>query len=75
MSWGISTPSDPSQSIYVWLDALVNYLTVVGYPDVSGEKFKRLWPADIHVIGGSRNFSSKTKSILNNISLNPVFLC
>ncbi len=43
-------PNDPSQIIYVWLDALVNYLTVAGYPDDT-EKLKKLWPADVHIVG------------------------
>ena len=43
-------PNDPSQIIYVWLDALVNYLTVAGYPNDMA-KFKKLWPADVHVVG------------------------
>ncbi|KAG5671711.1 hypothetical protein PVAND_001891 [Polypedilum vanderplanki] len=46
MSWGISVPNDDSQNIYVWLDALVNYLTVAGYPDQL-----RLWPPNVQVIG------------------------
>lgn len=47
VSWGIPVPDDNSQSIYVWLDALVNYLTSLGYPD---EKYKKFWPPDIQVI-------------------------
>lgn len=49
--WGIPVPGDPTQTVYVWLDALVNYLTVSGYPDVNGSKFKSCWPPDLHVIG------------------------
>ncbi|OWF41858.1 methionine--tRNA ligase, mitochondrial-like [Mizuhopecten yessoensis] len=48
VSWGISVPGDPSQKIYVWLDALTNYLTVTGYP---GDEYRSLWPADCHVVG------------------------
>ena len=44
--WGIKTPGDDSQSIYVWLDALINYLTVLGYPN---ENFKRFWPPSVQV--------------------------
>lgn len=44
--WGIPTPSDPNQTIYVWLDALVNYLTALGYPD---EKFREFWPPTVQV--------------------------
>ncbi|CAK9824765.1 Methionine--tRNA ligase, mitochondrial [Anthophora retusa] len=46
--WAISTPSDESHTVYVWLDALVNYLTSVGYPDNS---FKKFWPPTVQVIG------------------------
>lgn len=48
--WGIPVPDDPSQVIYVWFDALVNYLTVIGY-GTDTEKFRQWWPADIHLIG------------------------
>lgn len=47
--WGIRLPDDPNHAIYVWFDALINYLTVTGYPDE--EKFRIYWPADVHVIG------------------------
>lgn len=46
MQWGIDVPDDPSQKIYVWLDALVNYLTVAGYPNEL-----QAWPPNLHVIG------------------------
>lgn len=49
--WGISVPGDDSQTVYVWLDALVNYLTVAGYPEVENEKFRNAWPPDVQVIG------------------------
>lgn len=48
VSWGIRVPDDETQTIYVWLDALVNYLTVTDYPNLN---FKQAWPADVHVIG------------------------
>jgi methionyl-tRNA synthetase len=48
--WGIPVPDDESQVIYIWFDALVNYITVCGYPD-RGEAFDRWWPADWHLIG------------------------
>ncbi len=48
ISWGIPTPMNKEHTIYVWSDALVNYLTVCGYPDT---KYTDFWPADIHVIG------------------------
>ena len=52
VSWGIPVLDDPSQVIYVWIDALSNYITAIGYdPDGSDEKFEKLWPADVQVIG------------------------
>ncbi|MEA3332927.1 MAG: methionine--tRNA ligase [Pseudomonadota bacterium] len=48
--WGISVPDDQRHVIYVWFDALINYLTAAGFPD-NPERFERLWPADIHLIG------------------------
>lgn len=49
LSWGISVPGDADQVMYVWVDALSNYLTVLGYPD--NEDWKNYWPADVQVIG------------------------
>ena len=49
-SWGIPVPGDPKHVIYVWFDALTNYITGVGFPD-DEETFSRYWPADVHVIG------------------------
>lgn len=49
--WGIQVPSDPKHVIYVWLDALTNYLTALGYESDDDELFKKLWPADVQVIG------------------------
>ncbi|KAK0752035.1 putative METHIONYL-TRNA SYNTHETASE, mitochondrial [Schizothecium vesticola] len=52
LSWGIRVPDDPSQTIYVWVDALVNYLTMASFPVwPPGEESKGGWPADVHVIG------------------------
>lgn len=50
VSWGIPVPDDPDQVIYVWIDALSNYVTGVGYPQDSG-LFTQFWPADVHMIG------------------------
>lgn len=47
--WGLRMPNDTSHAVYVWVDALINYLTAVGYPEE--EKMKPWWPADVHVIG------------------------
>ena len=49
LSWGVPVPSDPNQVMYVWLDALSNYITVLGYP--SDPLWKDFWPADIQVVG------------------------
>ncbi|MBV9230411.1 MAG: methionine--tRNA ligase [Chloroflexi bacterium] len=49
-TWGVPIPGDPQQVIYVWFDALTNYVTAVGFPD-DVEKFTHYWPADAHVIG------------------------
>lgn len=52
LSWGIPVPDDHSQTIYVWLDALINYLTKAKYPfQTPGEENLGGWPADCHVIG------------------------
>jgi len=50
LTWGIPVPGDPEQIMYVWLDALANYITVIGYPD-RPEEYKSFWPADVQVIG------------------------
>jgi methionyl-tRNA synthetase len=49
--WGVPVPGNPKHVMYVWVDALTNYITAVGYPDVDSPKFRRYWPADLHVIG------------------------
>lgn len=49
--WGIPVPDAPGHVMYVWVDALTNYITGLGYPDTQSELFKRFWPADLHVIG------------------------
>jgi methionyl-tRNA synthetase len=48
LPWGIQVPSDPNQVMYVWCDALTNYITGIGYPN---KKYEELWPADTHVMG------------------------
>jgi len=50
-SWGIPVPGDEKHVIYVWFDALTNYITALGYPDDQEGNFARFWPADVHVIG------------------------
>ena len=49
-SWGIPVPFDTKHVVYVWLDALTNYITALGYPD-EPELFNRYWPADLHLVG------------------------
>lgn len=53
LSWGIPVPDDPQHTIYVWIDALVNYLTAAGYPWLGGEAFEKgkVWPPDLQVVG------------------------
>jgi len=48
--WGVKVPDSPNHVMYVWLDALTNYLTGIGYPDDT-ETYRRFWPADLHIIG------------------------
>jgi methionyl-tRNA synthetase len=49
-TWGVPVPGDPAHIMYVWFDALINYITAVGYPETGGE-FARFWPADLHMVG------------------------
>jgi methionyl-tRNA synthetase len=49
--WGIKVPGAPNHVMYVWMDALTNYITAAGYPDIDGESFRRYWPANLHVTG------------------------
>lgn len=48
--WGIPVPGDEDHIMYVWLDALTNYISALGYPDTTGD-YKTFWPADVHVVG------------------------
>ena len=50
-SWGIKVPDDKNHVIYVWLDALTNYISALNYPDKTDELFKKFWPASVHLIG------------------------
>ena len=50
-SWGIPVPKNQKHIIYVWLDALTNYLSALNYPDTSSDLYKSFWPADLHIIG------------------------
>lgn len=50
VEWGIKVPFDEKQTVYVWIDALTNYITSIGYPD-NMDNFNELWPADLHLVG------------------------
>ena len=49
--WGVPVPDDPDHVMYVWLDALTNYITAAGYPDAEIDPYKKYWPADLHMVG------------------------
>ena len=50
-SWGVKVPNNDDHVIYVWLDALTNYISALNYPDVDNKLFKKFWPASVHLIG------------------------
>lgn len=50
-TWGVPVPGDPKHVVYVWLDALTNYLTVLGFPDYKDSKYEKFWPASLHLVG------------------------
>ena len=50
-NWGIPVPTNSKHLIYVWLDALTNYLSALNYPNIKDNKYKKFWPANIHIIG------------------------
>lgn len=71
LTWGVRVPGDDSQTIYVWLDALINYLTKAGYPFPPGQEGRKGWPADVHVIGKDisrlvRNRGDRSSRISNS---------
>ena len=49
--WGIKVPKDPKHVVYVWLDALTNYITALGYMSDDDTLFKKYWPADLQIVG------------------------
>ncbi len=49
--WGVSVPGNSDHIMYVWLDALTNYITAVGYPDINTSDYVQFWPADLHMVG------------------------
>ena len=50
-SWGIKVPNNPDHVIYVWLDALTNYISALNYPNINEKLYKKFWPASVHLIG------------------------
>jgi methionyl-tRNA synthetase len=50
-TWGVPVPGHPGHVVYVWLDALINYITALGYPETEGGEYSIFWPADIHIVG------------------------
>ena len=50
-TWGIQVPDNKNHVIYVWLDALTNYISALNFPDINDKKYKSFWPADVHIIG------------------------
>jgi len=50
-SWGVAVPKDPEHVMYVWIDALTNYITALGYPDVEDDEFQTFWPNVLHLMG------------------------
>ena len=50
-SWGVKVPGNSKHVIYVWLDALTNYISAIGYPDTDSADYKKYWPANIHIVG------------------------
>ena len=51
ITWGVNVPSQKDHIIYVWLDALTNYLSALDYPNIDTDKYKNFWPASVHIIG------------------------
>jgi len=49
--WGVPVPDDEDHIMYVWLDALTNYITATGYPDTNSSDYQKFWPADLHMVG------------------------
>lgn len=49
--WGVKVPDDEKHVVYVWVDALTNYISALGYPDTNAEAFKKYWPANVHMVG------------------------
>lgn len=71
IKWGVPFPLDKSHTVYVWVDALFNYISALGWPD--GDKFKRFWPADVHLIGKEINWFHSViwPSLLFSLGIDP----
>lgn len=54
-NWGVPMPNDPDHVIYVWVDALINYISAIGYSTENDELYQKFWPADLHLIGKEIN--------------------
>ena len=65
-SWGIPVPDDPKHIMYVWLDALTNYITAAGFPDIESADYKSFWPADLHMVG--QGYSALSRHLLAGLS-------
>lgn len=50
-NWGVPVPGNEKHVMYVWVDALTNYISALGYPDTAAEQYKKFWPADVHLVG------------------------
>lgn len=51
LTWGVPVPDAPGHVMYVWIDALTNYISALGYPDENADLFKKFWPANVHMVG------------------------
>ena len=51
LAWGVPMPNDPKHVVYVWIDALTNYISALGYGSADDGRFRTFWPADVHLIG------------------------
>lgn len=71
LKWGVPVPGDEKSTMYVWIDALSNYISALGYP--KGNKFRKFWPADIHMIGKGINWFHSViwPSILMSAGIEP----
>ncbi len=73
LNWGIEVPDDHDHVMYVWFDALTNYISALGYPNAKSAKFKQFWPADVQIIGKdiSRFHAALWPAMLMSAGLTP----